>query len=126
MPIYEYQCLDCGKKMEQLQKLNDPPLTVCPTCSGKLKKLISSPAFQFKGSGWYVTDYAGKKGAAAGEGGSSSAKSDASDGKGESQSDGKSEAKPAGKSEAGGGGDKADSKPKETSSTAAAKPSSAD
>lgn len=122
MPIYEYQCLNCGKKMEQLQKLNDPPLTVCPTCSGELKKLISSPAFQFKGSGWYVTDYAGKKGAGAGEGGSSSAKSDASDGKSEGKTESKPEGKAEGKSE--GGGDKADSKPKETSSTAAAKPSS--
>jgi putative FmdB family regulatory protein len=124
MPIYEYQCLNCGKKMEQLQKLNDPPLTVCPTCSGELKKLISSPAFQFKGSGWYVTDYAGKKGAGAGEGGSSSAKSEGADGKAEGKSESKSEGKPAGKPEGGGGDDKADSKPKEASSTAAAKPSS--
>jgi len=64
MPIYEYQCLSCGRRTETLQRMADPPLTVCETCGGELKKLISSPSFQFKGSGWYATDYAGKKGGA--------------------------------------------------------------
>lgn len=70
MPLYEYQCLTCGKKTEWLQSLSDPPLAACPACGNEVKKLVSSPAFQFKGTGWYVTDYAGKKGAGASEGGS--------------------------------------------------------
>lgn len=67
MPIYEYECQNCGRRTEALQKLDDPPLTTCEVCQGELKKLISSPAFQFKGSGWYVTDYA-RKGQDAGKG----------------------------------------------------------
>ena len=64
MPIYEYECRDCGRRLETMQKVSDPPLETCSVCQGSLKKLISAPAFQFKGSGWYVTDYAnkGKKG----------------------------------------------------------------
>ena len=62
MPLYEYQCLNCGKKTEVIQRFDDAPLAACPACGGEVKKLISSPAFQFKGTGWYVTDYAGKKG----------------------------------------------------------------
>jgi putative FmdB family regulatory protein len=61
MPLYEYQCLNCGKKTEVIQRFEDAPLAACPSCGGEVKKLISSPAFQFKGTGWYVTDYAGKK-----------------------------------------------------------------
>jgi putative FmdB family regulatory protein len=61
MPLYEYQCDACGTRFERIRKFSDPPLTTCPTCGAeKLQKLISSPAFQFKGSGWYVTDYAKK------------------------------------------------------------------
>jgi putative FmdB family regulatory protein len=62
MPIYEYECLKCGKRTEILQRLGEAPLAACPECGGQVKKLISSPAFQFKGSGWYATDYAAKKG----------------------------------------------------------------
>ena len=62
MPIYEYQCENCGHRSEALQKMSDPPLTTCDVCGGSLKKLLSAPAFQFKGSGWYVTDYANKSG----------------------------------------------------------------
>src|SRR5262249_1987459 len=70
MPIYEYRCQACGKKTELIQRMGDPPLATCPQCGGEVKKLISSPAVQFKGTGWDVTDYAGKgKGAKAGEGG---------------------------------------------------------
>lgn len=58
MPIYEYVCQSCGKKTEVLQGFKDKPLKICPHCGGKLKKAISAPAIQFKGSGWYVTDYA--------------------------------------------------------------------
>jgi putative FmdB family regulatory protein len=61
MPIYEYQCSNCGKTEEAFQKFSDKPLTTCRHCKGKLKKLISHSAFHLKGSGWYVTDYAGKK-----------------------------------------------------------------
>jgi putative FmdB family regulatory protein len=68
MPIYEYQCLTCGKRSELLQRMGDPPMAACPECGGAVKKLISSPAVQFKGSGWYVTDYGGKKGGPGGGG----------------------------------------------------------
>ncbi len=60
MPLYEYQCLQCGRRTEVLQRHGEAPLAACPQCGGEVKKLISSPAFQFKGSGWYATDYAGK------------------------------------------------------------------
>jgi putative FmdB family regulatory protein len=60
MPIYEYECRKCKAHTEAFQKVSDKPLTKCPKCGGRLEKLISSPAIQFKGSGWYVTDYAGK------------------------------------------------------------------
>ena len=58
MPLYEYACASCKKKIEVLQGFNEKPLKNCPHCGGKLRKLMSSPAIQFKGSGWYVTDYA--------------------------------------------------------------------
>ena len=61
MPIYEYKCKKCGFILEILQKLNDPPLEKCPECGGLLIKVISPPTLQFKGSGWYITDYARKK-----------------------------------------------------------------
>ena len=64
MPIYEYQCAACGQVVERWQKISDAPLTECPACGGSLHKLISSCAFHLKGSGWYVTDYAGKNAAA--------------------------------------------------------------
>ncbi|PYS45863.1 MAG: transcriptional regulator [Acidobacteria bacterium] len=62
MPIYEYECKKCNAHTEAIQKLTDKPLTKCRKCGGRLEKLLSAPAIQFKGSGWYVTDYAGKKG----------------------------------------------------------------
>ena len=58
MPIYEYECLQCGKNLEIIQKFSDEPLSVCPECHGTLKKCISNTSFVLKGSGWYVTDYA--------------------------------------------------------------------
>jgi putative FmdB family regulatory protein len=61
MPIYEYQCQKCGHHLEKRQSINDKPLTRCPICKGKLEKQWSQTSFQLKGSGWYVTDYAGKK-----------------------------------------------------------------
>ncbi len=62
MPIYEYACVQCGKIDEVLQKFSDKPLKKCNHCSGKLQKLISHSSFHLKGTGWYVTDYAGKSG----------------------------------------------------------------
>jgi len=61
MPLYEYKCKSCGVVTEVLQKVQDPPMTRCVHCGGRLTKIISSPAIQFKGSGWYVTDYAKKE-----------------------------------------------------------------
>ena len=60
MPIYEYKCLECGNHVERMQKISDEPLKECPNCGGKLEKQWSRTGFQFKGTGWYVTDYAGK------------------------------------------------------------------
>ncbi|MEW6068618.1 MAG: FmdB family zinc ribbon protein [Nitrospirota bacterium] len=57
MPIYEYECLNCGKQCEVLQKFNDEPLSICPDCGGTMHKLISQSSFVLKGTGWYVTDY---------------------------------------------------------------------
>jgi putative FmdB family regulatory protein len=60
MPLYEYECQSCHRRLEKIRKFSDPPLEVCPHCGGRLEKLISSPAFHLKGSGWYATDYARK------------------------------------------------------------------
>ena len=60
MPIYEYECQKCNNRSEVFQKVSDKPPTKCQKCGGKLERVISAPAIQFKGSGWYVTDYAGK------------------------------------------------------------------
>jgi putative FmdB family regulatory protein len=62
MPLYEYQCESCAHRFERIQKFSDPPLETCPVCGGPVRKLLSSPAIQFKGSGWYITDYARKSG----------------------------------------------------------------
>ena len=62
MPLYEYQCEACAHRFERIQKFSDPPVETCPSCGGKVRKLLSSPAIQFKGSGWYITDYAKKGG----------------------------------------------------------------
>ncbi len=60
MPLYEYECEHCAHRFEHLQKFSDPLLDSCPECGGPVRKLLSSPAIQFKGSGWYITDYARK------------------------------------------------------------------
>jgi putative FmdB family regulatory protein len=61
MPLYEYRCQACGHHFEKIQKFSDPPVDVCPSCGARdVEKLLSSPAIQFKGSGWYITDYARK------------------------------------------------------------------
>jgi len=71
MPLYEYRCKKCGHHFERIQKFSDPHVKKCPDCGGAVEQVISAPAVQFKGSGWYVTDYAKKS-----SGGSSSAKDD--------------------------------------------------
>jgi len=69
MPLYEYVCDDCKRKTEVLQRMKERPLRICPHCGGKLKKAFSAPAIQFKGSGFYITDYA--RGTNAGKSGES-------------------------------------------------------
>ena len=79
MPNYEYLCKNCGHRFEQIRKFSDKPLRKCPECGGVIEQVISAPAVQFKGSGWYVTDYAGKgrkKGAASAGSSSSSSEGD--------------------------------------------------
>jgi putative FmdB family regulatory protein len=75
MPLYEYECEKCGHRFEVIQKFSDAPIETCPKCGSKVHKMMSSPAIQFKGSGWYITDYARKESTAAGKtgGGSSDA-----------------------------------------------------
>ena len=84
MPLYEYQCKKCHSLTERIQKFSDPPLTVCPHCGGELEQLLSAPAVQFKGSGWYVTDYArkGSSGRSSGDGAASSSSSESKPGAG--------------------------------------------
>ncbi len=60
MPLYEYQCVKCGRRTEKIESVDGPHLKKCPHCGGKVEALISAPAIQFKGAGWYVTDYAKK------------------------------------------------------------------
>lgn len=100
MPIYEYTCQKCAARVEILQKLSDKPLTKCKQCGGRMEKQWSTSGIQFKGSGWYVTDYArqgsDKKSDDAGE-----SKSDSkADAKTDAKSENKSESKPEGKAEA--------------------------
>lgn len=90
MPIYEYRCEDCGGQFEVIQKFSDQPLTTHDACGGNVHRLLSAPAFKFKGSGWYVNDYAkgsksdGSKGSKSDSGDSS--KTESSSSKGESSS----------------------------------------
>lgn len=60
MPLYEYRCKKCGHQFEKIQSFSAPDEKECPVCKGQVERLISAPAIQFKGAGWYVTDYAGK------------------------------------------------------------------
>ena len=65
MPLYEYQCQKCHHRFERIQKFSDPHIKKCPDCGGRVEQVISAPAVRFKGSGWYVTDYAKKSASAA-------------------------------------------------------------
>jgi len=73
MPLYEYQCKKCHHRFERIQKFSDPLVKKCPECGGAVEQVISAPAVQFKGSGWYVTDYARKSSSAASSGDDSGA-----------------------------------------------------
>ena len=79
MPLYEYQCLSCRHRFEVIQKFSDPQIDKCPKCGKLVERLLSSPAIQFKGTGWYVTDYARRSGPAAEK--PSGAQSEGKDGK---------------------------------------------
>lgn len=78
MPLYEYECQGCGERTEVVQRFDDAPLSTCSSCGGAMKKLLSAPAIQFKGSGFYLTDY-GRSGSSAGSKSSSSDSKGASD-----------------------------------------------
>ncbi|MFP5379685.1 MAG: FmdB family zinc ribbon protein [Vicinamibacteria bacterium] len=88
MPLYEYQCEACGHRFEVIQKYSDAPIETCPKCEGVVRKLLSSPAIQFKGTGWYITDYA-----RAGKGGESSSATPATTSTSDSKADTKPETK---------------------------------
>ena len=75
MPLYEYQCDACGFRFEVIQRFSDAPIESCQSCGGPVRKLLSSPAIQFKGSGWYITDYARKGGTSNGGGKAGTAES---------------------------------------------------
>src|SRR6478672_8176774 len=99
MPIYEYKCQQCGTLTEKRQNVSDEPLTTCEKCHGKLEKQWSLSGFQFKGAGWYVTDYAGKSGPTVEKTSTGSEKADGGSEKGsssESTSSTESASKPAG------------------------------
>ena len=94
MPLYEYQCEECGGRFERIRKFSDPPLDEpCPKCGGPIKKLISSPAIQFKGKGWYVTDYA-KSGSAEPSKADAATSEASADAKSDAKKKGSSESKP--------------------------------
>jgi len=94
MPLYEYECINCKERVEIIQRVSDPPQPHCAKCGSEMKKLISSPAIQFKGSGFYKTDYASSKPSESkGESKSESKSETKSDSKGESKSESKTESK---------------------------------
>jgi putative FmdB family regulatory protein len=79
VPLYEYQCVKCKRRTEKIESVAGPHLRKCPHCGGKVEQTLTAPAIQFKGTGWYVTDYAGKK--SAGSDSAPAAKSDSSESK---------------------------------------------
>jgi len=92
MPLYEYECKKCHHRFERIQKFSDPHVKKCPDCGGPIEQVISAPAVQFKGSGWYVTDYAKKSSAP-------SSSSNSSNGDSSSKKEGKSKSEESSKSE---------------------------
>ena len=79
MPLYEYQCQSCGHRFERIQKFSDAPIAECPKCGGQVQKLVSSPAFHLKGTGWYATDYPRQGDKSSSADSKSSEKSDSAD-----------------------------------------------
>ncbi len=100
MPLYEYECKKCHHRFEKIQKFSDPHMKKCPDCGGTVEQVISAPAVQFKGSGWYVTDYAKKSGSSGSSSSSSDGESSSKDPASKdskdtaAKSDGKNESKP--------------------------------
>jgi putative FmdB family regulatory protein len=105
MPLYEYECKKCHHRFERIQKFSDPHVKKCPDCGGPIEQVISAPAVQFKGSGWYVTDYAKKSSAP-------SSSSNSSNGDSSSKKEGKSKSEETSKSE---GSQKSDGSKSESS-----------
>lgn len=125
MPLYEYECQSCGHRFELIQKFSDAPPSACPKCGGAVEKLVSSPAIQFKGSGFYLTDYGrgGGSDTAPGKGGKSdsgdkAAKSDKGD---KADKGGSSDAAPSAASSDAGASKSSESKPSESKPAAPAK-----
>ncbi len=127
MPLYEYECQKCGVRFEEIQKFSDPLLTEHDDCGGVLKKLLSAPAIQFKGTGWYITDYAKsgqpeKDGKPVKKDGKDDSKSEKkAEGKGDSKSESKSNGKSETKSEKKSAGDSSSSSSAKTSSDSSKK-----
>ena len=115
MPLYEYECEKCGHRFEKIQKFSDKMVKKCPECGGQVEQMISAPAVQFKGTGWYVTDYA-KKGSSAGSSSSSdSGSKDKSEDKSKSDSSSKdSSSKDSSSKESSKASSSKESSPKET------------
>ncbi len=94
MPLYEYQCKKCEHRFERIQRFSDPLVKKCPECGGKVEQLLSAPAVQFKGSGWYVTDYARKASGTTASKSDSDGKSDSGKDSGDKDSATKKDSKP--------------------------------
>ena|ERR1700739_1729569 len=120
MPLYEYECKKCGHRFEKIQKFSDKMVKKCPECGGQVEQMISAPAVQFKGSGWYVTDYA-KKSSSPGSSGGDSGSKDKSDDKSKSDSSSSSSKEASSKDSASKDGSKAGSSKESSSKESSAK-----
>ncbi len=120
MPLYEYECKKCGHRFEKIQKFSDKMVKKCPECGGQVEQMISAPAVQFKGSGWYVTDYA-KKSSSPGSSGGDSGSKDKSDDKSKSDSPSSSSKEGSSKDSSSKDGSKAGSSKESSSKESAAK-----